>query len=403
MFEMAIERQTTPSFLVYGILVMCVVSFGTYIFYNSHGKIFHYPVNATLTFPYPESHSKYASAKHQMQPIRKILLWNICPGRIRDCGFGIGNTAFVSNNCPTRNCNITPDKGSFATADAVLFNMGPHGGAKSRRKLPQRAFKEQIFIYYLFEAPLRTIYFSNLRQFGNFFNLTISYLDDSRTDIIIPHGTIVQRPPSENYIQPNMSELQMKVKMVAWIVSNCKTVRSQRRAYAHRLSKYIPVDIYGKCGTLRCKRNTACYTKIAKRYFFYLAFENSVCKDYRTEKIYRTLQYDVIPIVLGGANYSAYLPHKSYINVMDYRSPKQLADYLKYLTQNRTAYLEYFKWKEKYISLSGYPTKGAAACKLCEILHDSSYRYKSGFDVYKYWYGGGQCIGGAAERRLLGL
>ena len=37
---------------------------------------------------------------------------------------------------------------------------------------------------------------------------------------------------------------------------------------------------------------------------FYLAFENSNCKDYATEKFYISLDMAIVPIVMGGANYS---------------------------------------------------------------------------------------------------
>ena len=50
----------------------------------------------------------------------------------------------------------------------------------------------------------------------------------------------------------------------------------------------------------------------------------------------------IVPIVYGGANYSAFAPPHSLINVADYESPKQLADYLTYLDGNDTAYNEYF-------------------------------------------------------------
>ena len=43
---------------------------------------------------------------------------------------------------------------------------------------------------------------------------------------------------------------------------------------------------------------------LLKSYKFYLAFENSWCNDYVTEKLWRTLKTDTVPIVLGGANYS---------------------------------------------------------------------------------------------------
>ncbi len=55
-----------------------------------------------------------------------------------------------------------------------------------------------------------------------------------------------------------------------------------------------------------------------REYKFYLSFENSVCEDYVTEKFWKVLDYSVIPVVLGGANYSKFAPAKSYINIRDY-------------------------------------------------------------------------------------
>ena len=43
------------------------------------------------------------------------------------------------------------------------------------------------------------------------------------------------------------------------------------------------------------------------------------------------------------------MPPSGYINVLDFKSPKDLADYLLYLDKNTTAYNAYFKWK-KHIS-----------------------------------------------------
>jgi Glycosyltransferase family 10 (fucosyltransferase) C-term len=74
---------------------------------------------------------------------------------------------------------------------------------------------------------------------------------------------------------------------VAWIVSNCNAA-NQRYEYAVELSKYISVDIYGSCGKLQCshKGGNNCNELLNKQYRFYLAFENSNCKDYITEKLY---------------------------------------------------------------------------------------------------------------------
>ena len=101
------------------------------------------------------------------------------------------------------------------------------------------------------------------------------------------------------------------------------------------LQKHIQVDIYGKCGTLKCGREdeNACWRRVNADYFFYLSFENSICKDYVTEKFFNAMNQSVIPVVLGGANYQQMAPQKSVIDAFnDYRNdPGQLAKFLQNL------------------------------------------------------------------------
>ena len=67
------------------------------------------------------------------------------------------------------------------------------------------------------------------------------------------------------------------------------------------------VDIFGACGPKSCPRDQEnyCWQQVDKDYKFYLSFENSICTDYVTEKFFNAMKRTVIPVVLGGANYSA--------------------------------------------------------------------------------------------------
>ena len=65
--------------------------------------------------------------------------------------------------------------------------------------------------------------------------------------------------------------------------------------------------------------------------------------DYVTEKFFIPMSYDILPVVLGGANYSQIAPPKSYIDTKDFSSPEELAGHLKYLVENQVAYQEYFE------------------------------------------------------------
>lgn len=66
---------------------------------------------------------------------------------------------------------------------------------------------------------------------------------------------------------------------------------------------FVQVDIYGFCGDFKCPRSSAdkCFEVLDHDYKFYLAFENSNCKDYITEKFFvNALGRNILPIVMGG-------------------------------------------------------------------------------------------------------
>ena len=55
-------------------------------------------------------------------------------------------------------------------------------------------------------------------------------------------------------------------------------------------------------------------------YKFYLSLENALCNDYITEKFWKVLPYNVIPIVLNGVDMSTLAPYHSYIDIKDFPS-----------------------------------------------------------------------------------
>jgi len=105
----------------------------------------------------------------------------------------------------------------------------------------------------------------------------------------------------------------------------------------------------GKCGKPFCPFDQLndCYERIELDYKFYLSFENSLCRDYITEKFFNLLDRNIVPIVYGAGNYEAIAPPHSYIDALKY-TPVQLAHYLDLLDKNDTLYNEYFWWKPYY-------------------------------------------------------
>ena len=72
-----------------------------------------------------------------------------------------------------------------------------------------------------------------------------------------------------------------------------------------------------------------------------------------TEKFFRILAYNVIPVVFNGANMSAIAPPHSYINAEDFSSVKELAEYLTMVGRNQSLFASYFWWRDYYKPLVG--------------------------------------------------
>lgn len=129
---------------------------------------------------------------------------------------------------------------------------------------------------------------------------------------------------------------------------------------------------------------------INKNYKFYLSFENSNCRQYITEKFYRNalgyndLNYLILPIVMGPRkeDYIRFAPPASFIHVNDFKSPKELAKYLKQLDTDDVLYYSYFNWKTM-----GQFIDTKFMCRVCSLLHNAKTigKTKSYSDIKHWW------------------
>ena len=314
--------------------------------------------------------------------------------------------------CKNWKCEVTADHGLFRNSSAVIF-IAPDFKLENA---PKRYKSSQIYVYESLEPPSvlsrlkkgKTL--NQLKRANDLFNWTFTFHGNSDVyhDIF---GTLiylndsarfkpeyqrlrypwVQRKSDMNInwnLQPLLrsthaelrKKIQKKTKMAAIAASNCNT-QSKREDYVKELRKYIEVDRFGYRGNCHDKHcNPKCYDLWDKDYFFYLSFENSFARDYVSEKPYKILSADTIPVVRGGANYTSRLPPKSYINVQDFKGPKELAEFLKLLSANATEYASYFEWKKDFAMV--LPQFGNL-CNLCEKL-TAPIQYKTYHDIYKF-------------------
>lgn len=285
----------------------------------------------------------------------------------------------VTDHTCLRACIYTRDRRNIYRSAAVLF----HGKDISLKDMPTYRQPDQRWIFFSLEPPTH-VPKTMLDRLRGIFNVTLTYRLDS--DVTSQYGYTFEARQAKRGPQP---EAMNKTGLAAWFVSNCKT-QSHREDFVAELRKVIPVDVYGRCGNLTCepKRSDTCYQKAASQYYFYLAFENSICKDYVTEKFYRPLKYDIVPVVLGGANYTSIAPPMSYIDAMDFSSPKHLGEYLSRVAGNSDLYRSYLNWKYEY--RLKYEN---LACKLCtklHHLHESKLVFT--YHDFKQWlYGDARC------------
>uniref|UniRef100_A0A3B4BP72 Fucosyltransferase n=1 Tax=Pygocentrus nattereri TaxID=42514 RepID=A0A3B4BP72_PYGNA len=270
-------------------------------------------------------------------------------------------------------CRLTSDRSQYPKAHGVMFHHREicHN-LPSLLTIPRSPLQKWVWMN--MESPANS---PRLPGPASLFNLTANYRRDS--DVWVPYGRVVEASNDDKAFKiPN------KDKLVCWIVNNWND-SFWRVKYFNQLSNHIKVDTFGgHFGRYLSYRD---YFKTMSSCKFYLSFENSIHKDYITEKLFNPMISGTVPVVLGPprANYEEFIPADSFIHVNDFKTPQELAEHLTYLDQNQEMYEQYFTWRKHFVARrSDFGVEHA--CRICDHI-----KQHKGYRVFKHlntWYWG---------------
>lgn len=268
---------------------------------------------------------------------------------------------FDFKTCEFFNCKLG-EKVNHAPSDVIIFHH------RHLKTIFPRKSKGQIWVLWDTESPANDKPLSTALE--GLLDWTITYRTDSE---IVNQRMIIRN----NYtIQKNYTDIfRGKTKFAAWAVSNCNT-QSKREEYVKMLQSYIDIDIFGECSKKKniCENmsSTKCQLLLSRDYKFYLGFENSICKDYVTEKLQLSflIGNNMINVYRGAPNVDSLVPSGTFINTKQYGTPKALAGYLKRLASNESEYTSYLKENDKFMLFDQKTER--AFCDLCKLLNSGS-------------------------------
>ena len=291
-----------------------------------------------------------------------------------------GRNDVIYKDCECKNCIISHNKSKLLTADAVIFYIGIRN--ERMGKYPPVHYKNrnpnQAWIFTSAEPPEHYYNIDYKSPFWrNTMNWSCLYRLDS--DIPNPYGYLIRS--DEFNMLDYESMYDKKTRNALWIVSHCHVASARRKFILEMISNGFDVDILGSCSQDGQKVDGDKLLQIVSSYKFYLAFENSLCVDYITEKYFNYYNFSWILIVRGGANYNYLLPKDTYINTADFQNNSMLVQYLLELGNDRSRYMNYLKNKNKYISIR-WP--GNMHCEICRRLNNINQFRKSYADLDTY-------------------
>ena len=299
-------------------------------------------------------------------------------------------------SCGEHQCRLSDDRSQYEKSSALVF----HHRSKWLKQLPttRPRRQDQVWVLYNRESAWWGPKGQELDPANGLINWTMGLRKDN--DIFIPTATVTEGKFLDGF-DPNRNYSENKPNDVAVLMSTCS--RSAGKGYNERqnylnllTSNGLNVHHYGKCG-MRCGNDVKC-GEILKTYKFYLAFENSICDDYISEKPYsNALRLGTVPIIMSGANLTdtRVLPPGSFIDARQFSNSSQLVQYVIRVARNPQLYNKFFEWRNKWTFMIFADNEGLLPmhndhfCPLCNRLH-TNVAHKSINNLAK-WYDQQKC------------
>ncbi|KAL6460549.1 hypothetical protein MHYP_G00305150 [Metynnis hypsauchen] len=271
-------------------------------------------------------------------------------------------------------CYLTDDRALYKKAHGVLIHHRDiRSDLSNLPSEPRPYFQKWVWMH--FESPKNTPRIPGLE---NLFNVTMNFRQDA--DISIHEQMILKTEDTKDEIFPDV--LKKKDKLVCWIVSNWNE-QHDRVKYYNELKKHIHIELYGRRFHALDRVG---YNNVLTTCKFYLSFENTKYRDYVTEKLYNPLTKGSVPVVLGPSRsiYERLIPSNSFIHVEDFKTHKELADYLNSLDKNEDQYKKFFQWREKYeVKHVDFPRQHA--CQACQYIRNRN-DYQTFTNLNKWYF-----------------
>ncbi len=258
----------------------------------------------------------------------------------------------IENSCSRKNvrCELHYNMNDESAADAILFHPRFTRDYDVEKLIRWKSRSYQFWVLHTVETPLsddKHRYWMNStfddHVATRYFNFTSSY----RLDSDFPFTYIPRSLEFLTYRQLGKFPIPTKEKKkgsVFWLAGNCDST-SGRENYVADLSRYIQIDSYGGCNrNMNYNINEHSYEEVLRlmsQYKFNLVLENSLCKDWITERYWRTLELGIVPIVRGPLNLQRFMPtNHSVIDALDMH-PMELAQLIEEIDSNDTLYEQY--------------------------------------------------------------